>query len=372
MVKSFLFNKVSCPIKLKCIKIENRCIAERCGRMNSEFIKAAKKQKTNHVPVWYMRQAGRYQPEYMKIREKYSLFEITHHPEVCVEVTRLPVEQLGVDAAILFADIMTPLPSIGVNVELTSGVGPVIDSPIHTRADIERLGELHPEQDVPYILDAIRLLREQLEVPLIGFAGAPFTLASYMVEGRPSRDYHKTKALMYSDPQGWKILMDKLGDMTIAYLKAQINAGAQAIQVFDSWVGTLNNEAYHTYIAPVMHRIVSEIKSTYDVPIILFGVGASHLITEWNQLPVDVIGLDWRMTFDKARRLGVNKALQGNLEPSLLLAPWEVIEENVKRILDEGMKEPGFIFNLGHGVFPEVKVETLQRLTAFIHEYTAK
>lgn len=340
--------------------------------MNQEFLKAAKKQETTHVPVWYMRQAGRYQPEYLKIREKYSLFEITHHPEVCAEVTRLPVEQLGVDAAILFADIMTPLSAIGIEVDLKSGTGPIIDSPVRTRSDIEKIGVLQPEEDLPFILDTIRLLREQLNVPLIGFAGAPFTLASYMIEGRPSRDYHLTKALMYSDPEGWQLLMDKLGDMTIAYLKAQIKAGAQAVQVFDSWVGTLNREAYQMYIAPVMERIFSEIKKTSDVPIILFGVGASHLVTEWNRLPVDVIGLDWRTTFAKTRRLGVNKALQGNLEPSILLAPWEVIEEKVKRVLADGMEEPGFIFNLGHGVFPEVKVETLQRLTEFIHNYTAK
>lgn len=340
--------------------------------MNTEFLKAAKREEINHVPVWYMRQAGRYQPEYMKIRERYSLFEITHHPEVCAEVTRLPVEQLGVDAAILFADIMTPLPAVGVNVELKSNIGPVMENPIRTYQDIERIGELNPEQDVPYILDTIRLLREQLNVPLIGFAGAPFTLASYMIEGRPSRDYHKTKALMYSDPKAWHLLMEKLGDLTIAYLKAQINAGAQAIQLFDSWVGALNIQSYQEFVAPVMNRIFTELKRTSDVPIIMFGVGASHLITEWNKLPIDVLGLDWRMSFNEARQLGVNKALQGNLEPALLLSPWEVIEEHTVKILDEGMKEPGFIFNLGHGVFPDVKVETLQKLTAFVHEYTKK
>jgi len=340
--------------------------------MNTEFLKAAKKEEINHVPVWYMRQAGRYQPEYMKIRERYSLFEITHHPEVCAEVTRLPVEQLGVDAAILFADIMTPLPAVGINVDLKSNIGPVMENPIRTYQDIERIGELNPEQDVPYILDTIRLLREQLNVPLIGFAGAPFTLASYMIEGRPSRDYHRTKALMYSDPKAWHLLMDKLGDLTIAYLKAQINAGAQAIQLFDSWVGALNIQSYQEFVAPIMNRIFTELKRTSDVPIFMFGVGASHLITEWNKLPLDVIGIDWRLTFNEARQQGVNKALQGNLEPALLLSPWEVIEEHTKKILDEGMKEPGFIFNLGHGVFPEVKVETLQRLTAFVHEYSKK
>ncbi|RBW69306.1 uroporphyrinogen decarboxylase [Bacillus taeanensis] len=338
---------------------------------NDQFLKACRGEETTHVPVWYMRQAGRYQPEYRKIKETHTLFEITHDPELCAYVTKLPVDQHGVDAAILYKDIMTPLPALGVDVEIKSGVGPIIDNPIRSKQDVLKLGEIHPEKDVPYVLDTIKLLREQLSVPLISFSGAPFTLASYMIEGGPSRNYHKTKAFMYAEPKAWFQLMDKLGDMTISYVKAQIKAGAQAIQIFDSWVGALNVADYRTFIKPVMERIFTELKEE-GVPLIMFGVGASHLANEWAELPIDVVGLDWRLSINEARERGITKTLQGNLDPSFLLAPWSVIEERTKEILDQGMKEPGFIFNLGHGIFPEVKVETLQRLTAFVHEYTAK
>ncbi|TLS38075.1 uroporphyrinogen decarboxylase [Pseudalkalibacillus caeni] len=339
---------------------------------NDQFLKACRKEETEFTPVWYMRQAGRYQPEYRKIREKYTFEEMNLNPEVAAEVTRFAVEQLGVDAAILFADIMTPLPSIGVDVKIKSGVGPVINNPVRNVQDVNNLGDLNPEKDVPYLMETIGMLREQLNVPLIGFSGAPFTIASYMIEGGPSKNYYKTKAFMYSEPEAWFKLMDKLGDMVISYLKAQVNAGAQAIQIFDSWVGALNEADYRLFIAPVMDRIFTSLKDT-NVPLIMFGVGASHLIEEWNKLPVDVLGLDWRLTIKKAREeKGIQKPLQGNLEPAILLAPWDVIQERTKEILDQGMEQPGFIFNLGHGVFPQVKVETLQRLTEFVHEYTAK
>lgn len=337
---------------------------------NDTLIKAAKGEKTNHVPVWYMRQAGRSQPEYRALKEKYSLFEITHQPELCAYVTRLPVEQYNVDAAILYKDIMSPLPSIGVDVEIKSGIGPVINNPIKSIGDVEKLGEIHPEEDVPYVLDTIKLLtQEQLTVPLIGFAGAPFTVSSYMIEGGPSKDYKKTKAFMYTEPKAWFMLMDKLADMTITYVRAQIKAGASAIQIFDSWVGALNVEDYRTFIKPVMTRIFSELRKE-NVPLIMFGVGASHLALEWNDLPLDVVGLDWRLPIREARAKGVNKAVQGNLDPTVLLAPWDVLEERVKNILDQGMELPGYIFNLGHGVFPQVNPDVLKRLTSFIHEYS--
>ncbi|APJ10352.1 uroporphyrinogen decarboxylase [Bacillus safensis] len=339
---------------------------------NDTFLKACKGEKTDHVPVWYMRQAGRSQPEYRALKEKYGLFEITHQPELCAYVTRLPVEQYGVDAAILYKDIMTPLPAIGVDVEIKNGIGPVIDAPIRSKADIERLGELHPEEDLPYVLDTIQLLtKEQLNVPLIGFAGAPFTMASYMIEGGPSKNYHKTKALMYSDPEAWMLLMNKLADMTITYIRAQVKAGVSAFQIFDSWVGALNAADYRTFIKPVMQRIFTELKSE-NVPMIMYGVGASHLAKDWHDLPLDVVGLDWRMSVDEARKEGLTKTLQGNLDPTILLAPWEVIEERAKDILDQGMKSDHFIFNLGHGVFPDVSPDTLKKLTDFIHDYSAK
>lgn len=339
---------------------------------NDTFLKAARGEKTDHVPVWYMRQAGRSQPEYRKLKEKYSLFEITHQPELCAYVTRLPVEQYDVDAAILYKDIMTPLPAIGVDVEIKSGIGPVIANPIQSVTDVEKLGELNPEKDIPYVLDTIKLLTtEQLSVPLIGFSGAPFTIASYMIEGGPSKNYNKTKAFMYSEPKAWFALMDKLADMIIVYVKSQIKAGVKAIQIFDSWVGALNVEDYRVFIKPIMTRIFSSLREE-NVPLIMFGVGASHLALEWNDLPIDVVGLDWRLPITEARQMGIQKTVQGNLDPALLLSSWDVIEERTKRILEQGMEQDGYIFNLGHGVFPSVNPETLKRLTAFIHEYSSK
>ncbi|MDX8364607.1 uroporphyrinogen decarboxylase [Cytobacillus sp. IB215665] len=338
--------------------------------LNDTFLKACRGEKTDYVPVWYMRQAGRSQPEYRKIKEKYSLFDITHQPELCAYVTRLPVEQYNVDAAILYKDIMTPLPAMGVDVEIKSGIGPVISNPIRSLNDVENLGEINPEADVPYVLDTIKLLTtEQLNVPLISFSGAPFTLASYMIEGGPSKNYNKTKAFMYAEPTAWFALMDKLGDMVITYVKSQINAGASAIQIFDSWVGALNVADYRYFIKPIMNRIFSEL-SEEQVPLIMFGVGASHLAKEWHDLPLNVVGLDWRLPIKEARSIGIHKPVQGNLDPAILLAPWEVIEERTKAILDQGMELPGYIFNLGHGVFPEVQPDTLKRLTTFIHDYS--
>lgn len=336
---------------------------------NDTFLRACRQQPTEYTPVWYMRQAGRYQPEYRKIREKYRFFEMNYNPEVCAEVTMLPIKQLNVDAAILFADIMTPLKPVGIDVEIKSGIGPVIANPIRSVADVTNIGELDPARDVPYVMESVQMLHEQLSVPLIGFAGAPFTLASYLIEGGPSKNYYKTKAFMYAQPEAWQQLMEKLGALTLTYLKAQIQSGAHAVQLFDSWVGALNAEDYSKYLYPTMHHIFSALQET-GVPTIYFGVGASHLLPLWNQLPVDVLGLDWRITIDDARyQVGVTKAIQGNLDPAVLLAPWGEIEQKSSAILAEGRKQPGFIFNLGHGIFPSCDVETLQRLTDFVHGY---
>jgi len=215
------------------------------------------------------------------------------------------------------------------------------------------------------------LTTEQLSVPLIGFSGAPFTIASYMIEGGPSKNYNKTKAFMYSEPKAWFALMDKLADMIIIYVKSQIKAGVKAVQIFDSWVGALNVEDYRVFIKPIMTRIFSSLREE-NVPLIMFGVGASHLALEWNDLPIDVVGLDWRLPITEARQMGIQKTVQGNLDPALLLSSWDVIEERTKRILDQGMEQDGYIFNLGHGVFPSVNPDTLKRLTAFIHEYSSK
>lgn len=340
-------------------------------KFNDSLLRAAKGERTEHTPLWFMRQAGRSQPEYRKIKEKYSLEEITHQPELCAYVTKLPVDNYGVDAAILYKDIVTPLPGMGVDVKIEAGIGPVISNPIRSAKDVEALREFNPEEHVPFVLDTIKLLtKEQLDVPLIGFAGAPFTLASYMIEGGPSKNYAKTKSFMVSEPQAWFLLMDKLADMIIVDLKAQIKAGAKAFQIFDSWVGALSHEDYQIFIKPVMTRIFSELKEE-NVPSIIFGVGASHLVMDWHELPVDVVGLDWRLPIKQARQLGVTKPVQGNLDPTLLLADWSVIEARTKDIIDQGLEIPGHIFNLGHGVFPSVDPDVLKRLTAFVHEYSA-
>jgi uroporphyrinogen decarboxylase len=338
---------------------------------NDQFLKACKGEAVTHVPVWYMRQAGRSQPEYREIKKKYSLEEITHRPETCAYVTKLPVDQYNNDAAILYKDIMTPLPAIGVDVKIVKGIGPVISNPLQSISDVERLGQLEPEKDVDFVLETIKLLRKQLTVPLISFSGAPFTLASYMIEGGPSKNYNKTKGMMYSQPEAWFLLMEKLADTVITYVKSQIRAGSQAIQIFDSWVGALNQQDYQKYVKPVMQRIFSELRHE-GVPLILFGVGARHLTMDWHELPLDVVGLDWRYPISEARADGITKTVQGNLDPCVLMAPWQVIEDKTKEILDQGMKQPGFIFNLGHGVFPEVDPKKLKKLTAFVHDYSAE
>ncbi len=340
-------------------------------KFNDTLLRAAKGEAVDHTPVWYMRQAGRSQPEYRKIKEKYSLEEITHQPELCAYVTHLPVQNYGVDAAILYKDIVTPLPGMGIDVKIEAGIGPVISNPIRSAADVDKLRIFNPEEHVPFVLDTIKLLtEEQLDVPLIGFAGAPFTLASYIIEGGPSKNYAKTKSFMVSEPQAWFKLMDKLADMIVVDLKAQIKAGAKAYQIFDSWVGALSHEDYQIFIKPVMTRIFTELKDE-NVPSIIFGVGASHLVMDWHELPVDVVGLDWRLPIKQARQMGVTKPVQGNLDPTLLLADWSVIEARAKDIIDQGLEIPGHIFNLGHGVFPSVDPDVLKRLTAFVHEYSA-
>jgi uroporphyrinogen decarboxylase len=341
-------------------------------KINDTIIRAYRGEQTDYTPAWYMRQAGRSQKEYLEIRKEHSLFEITHNPELCAYVTRLPVENYGNDAAILYKDIMSPLPAMGVNVEIKAGIGPVIDNPITNIRDVEALGNLHPEKDIPYVLDTIKLLtKEQLTVPLIGFSGAPFTLASYMIEGGPSKTYAATKAFMYNDPKAWFLLMDKLAEMIIVYTKAQIDAGVQAIQIFDSWVGALNAADYRIFVKPVMEKIFSALQED-DVPLILFGIHARHLLLEWNDLPVDVIGLDWRTSIKEARELGVTKVLQGNLDPVILLADWETIEKRTKAILDEGMADGKHVFNLGHGVTPNIEPKTLKKLTELIHSYSKR
>lgn len=337
---------------------------------NRTYLDAALKKETDTIPVWYMRQAGRSQPEYRKLKEKYSLEDIVHQPELCADVTALPVEDYGVDAAILFKDITTPFPGIGVPAYIKDGVGPIIDEPIRSMQDVLNLRPFEPEESTPFVYETIRMLSQQrLEVPLIGFVGGPFTLASYMIEGRPSKNYAKTKSLMISQPDVWHLLMDHLAEMIIKDAHAQVLAGASALQIFDSWVGNLNVQQYQLFIKPVMQKIFSSLKAC-QVPITLFAFGGSHLISEFKQFEINVIGLDWRLSFSEARAQGVKQTLQGNLDPAFLTCDWSELKQETTRILTEGKENGSFIFNLGHGVFPEVEPSTLRRLTDFVHDFS--
>ena len=338
---------------------------------NDTFIRACRKQDTEHVPVWYMRQAGRYDPDYRKIKEKYSLLEICQQPELAAEITMMPVHKLGVDAAILYSDIMNPVASIGIDFDIVKNIGPVIHNPIRSAADIEKLRPIDVEGDLSHILETIALLDKQLEVPLITFAGAPFTIASYLIEGRPSKSYIRTKALMYSEPRVWEMLMEKLGDMIITYLRSHVRSGGKAFQLFDSWVGALAPRDFEIYVLPTISRIFSEL-SDLDVPKIYFpGVSSGELLPTLTNLQADVIGLDWRVSISEGRRrTGGNFAIQGNLDPYLLTAPMDVIKERAKELLDEGVLEPGYVFNRGHGLFPEASLDKLRELTEYIHEYS--
>lgn len=338
---------------------------------NDNFIKACRKEKVDTLPVWYMRQAGRYDPDYRKIKEKYSLLEICQQPELAAEVTMMPIKKLGVDAAILYSDIMNPVASLGVDFDIVKDIGPVIHTPVRTGQDVERLRPIDVEKDLSHILQTIRILDKELEVPLISFAGAPFTIASYLIEGRPSKNYIRTKQMMYSEPTVWFALMDKLGDMVITYLRAHIANGAKAVQVFDSWVGALSPADFDVYVRPTMMRIFKELSDLKEPKIYFPGVSSGELLPYLTTIQADVIGLDWRVPISVGReRLQNRYAVQGNLDPYILTAPMSVIEAQAKAIMDEGMKQPGFIFNLGHGLFPEASLEKLKELTTFVHSYS--
>ncbi|MBB3109852.1 uroporphyrinogen decarboxylase [Paenibacillus phyllosphaerae] len=339
---------------------------------NDRFIRACRKESVDRLPVWYMRQAGRYDPDYRKIKEKYSLLEICRQPELAAEVTMMPIRKLGVDAAILYSDIMNPVASIGIDFDIVANVGPVIDNPIRSAADVEKLKPIDVEGDLSHVLETIRILDRELTVPLITFAGAPFTIASYLIEGRPSKSYIRTKSLMYGDPDVWFKLMDKLGDMVITYLRAHMAAGGKAFQLFDSWVGALSPADFKKFVLPTIERIFAELSDLPQPKIYFPGVASGELLPTLGNVKADVIGLDWRVPIAEGRRrLGGAFAVQGNLDPYILTAPMDVVQAYAKDIIDQGIQEPGYIFNLGHGLFPEASLEKLQELTAFIHAYSA-
>lgn len=342
--------------------------------MNETFLKACRREPVDYTPVWLMRQAGRYMAEYMAIRNKYSFLEMCRIPEIAAEVTLQPVNKLGVDAAILFADILLPLEGMGLQLEFAKNEGPVIHNPVRTRADVEAIRVIEAEEATPYVMEAIRILRRELadKVPLIGFSGAPFTLASYIIEGGGSKNYIECKKMMWQAPEVWQMLMEKIAEVILRYLKAQIAAGAQAVQLFDSWVGTLSPEDYRQYVLPYSKKVLDGLKDS-GVPVIHFANNASSMLELVKEAGGDVIGLDWRINIDDAiRRLGDDVAVQGNLDPMMLFAPTRVIEERVKDILERVGGRPGHIFNLGHGIHKDTPVEHVIALVEAVHKYSRR
>ncbi len=340
--------------------------------MNDRFLRACKRLPVDATPVWFMRQAGRYLPEYRKIREDHDVIGISKNPELASEVSSLPVKVLGVDAAIMFADIMLPLEGMGVKFEIKEGLGPVIREPIRTARDVEKLRELRPNADVDFVLEAIKLTKQKLSglAPLIGFSGAPFTLASYLIEGHPTRDFVNTKTLMYRDPETWRMLMEKLATAMTDYLNAQVQAGVDAIQLFDSWVGCLGPQEYRQYVLPYSQQIFKGLQRT-GVPRIHFGTGTATLLEEMREAGGDVFSVDWRIPIDEAwRRVGYDVSIQGNLDPASLLGDVTLVEAQASDILGRVAGRPGHIFNLGHGMLQDVPVESVKQLVTYVHDQT--
>jgi uroporphyrinogen decarboxylase len=338
------------------------------------FMRAARGLPVERTPMWFMRQAGRVLPEYRAIRAALSLLDICKRPDVCAEVTLQPVRRFGVDAAILFADIMHPLIGAGVDLDIVDGVGPVIAHPVRTLQDVERLRALIPAVDLPYVLESIRLIKSELGngTPLIGFTGAPFTLAAYLIEGKSSRDFARTKALMYGDPTTWHALMERLSDMVVAFLRAQRAAGADAIQLFDSWVGCLSPSDYRHYVRPHVQRIFAELKPT-NTPLIHFGVNTATLLADMRDDGASVIGVDWRINLaDAWRIIGEDKVIQGNLDPTVLLGSPAVIAREVDAVLDAANGRPGHIFNLGHGLLPQTPIDGIEIAIERVHAYASR
>lgn len=339
---------------------------------DSDLVRAARRQPVSRTPVWFMRQAGRSLPEYRAVREGIPMLESCRRPELVTEITLQPVRRHGVDAAIFFSDIVVPLKAIGVDLDIVPGVGPVVAHPIREARDLEQLVELTADH-VPYITEAVQQLVGELgATPLIGFAGAPFTLASYLVEGGPSKGHEKTKALMHGDPELWDALCARLAQISGAFLRVQAQAGASAVQLFDSWVGSLSRADYVRHVQRHSATALAAV-ADLDVPRIHFGVGTGELLALMGDAGAEVVGVDYRVSLtDAVERLGPSKAVQGNLDPALLFAPWEAIERRVREILEEGRQAPGHIFNLGHGVPPETDPDVLTRVTELVHEVSSR
>ncbi len=337
------------------------------------LLRACRRQPVDATPVWFMRQAGRCLAEHRALRDKYDILTLAKTPELCAQVSVMPVDALGVDAAVMYTDIMLPMEGMGISYVLDPAVGPIIDNPVRTAADVERLRVVPAQKSTPYVFDAIRIVRETLgdRAAVVGITGAPFTLACYLIEGRPSRDFAKAKALMFGAPTTWHRLMDALTEVVVSYVVGQAAAGAHAVQVFDSWAGALSPEDYREYVLPYSRRIFDALRPT-GVPTIHFATGAGGILGPMAEAGSDVIAVDWRVALDDAwEEIGDARAIQGNLDPTLLVAPFEQVARGTRRVLQEAGGRPGHIFNLGHGVLAETSPDTLRRLVEFVHAETA-
>ncbi|MDE0873279.1 MAG: uroporphyrinogen decarboxylase [Acidimicrobiales bacterium] len=333
----------------------------------NSYLRACRLQPVDRVPVWFQRQAGRSLPEYRQLRGDGSILRSIEDASLTAEITMQPVRRYGVDAAILFSDIVVPVNAVGFKIDVVPGVGPTVEQPFRSKEDLNRLRPLEPDIDTPYVLDAVRLLVEQLEVPLIGFAGAPFTVASYLIEGQPSRNHARTKSLMHSDPNLWHELMTRLSDISISSMRSQVLAGASAVQLFDSWAGALQPVDYEQHVLPHSRRVFAEL-ADLEVPRAHFGVGTAEILSLMSEAGADVVGADWRVPMDEVRRrVGSKTAVQGNLDPAVCLADWPVVAEQTRRVLKAAGGKPGHIFNLGHGVLPETNPAILERVVELVH-----
>jgi uroporphyrinogen decarboxylase len=340
----------------------------------ARFLAACHHNQPDATPIWFMRQAGRCLAQYRELRKRYDILTMAKTPELCAQVTLMPVEQFGVDGAVLYADIMLPLESMGISFEIQPEIGPIIHNPVHTMRDVEALRVIDAEDSTPYVMEAIRLVRNELEgkQAVIGFSGAPFTLACYMIEGRPSRDYALAKSLMYGQPEVWDALMNKLTEVVSRYLVAQINAGVDVVQLFDSWVGALGPSTYQRFVQPYTRKIFETIGQT-GTPSIHFGTGTASLLKLMADAGGDVISVDWRVDLEEAwEHIGHDRGIQGNLDPTLLLTSWDVVEQGMYDVLRRANNRPGHIFNLGHGVLADTNPDMLRRLVESVHEITAR
>jgi uroporphyrinogen decarboxylase len=335
------------------------------------LLRACRGEPVPYTPVWFMRQAGRSLPEYLAARADTAMLEACQTPDLVAELTLQPVRRHGVDAAILFSDIVVPLVASGVDVDIVPGTGPVVGAPVRTRADVDRLRPLQPGE-VAYVDEAVRLTVAELgPTPLIGFAGAPFTLASYLIEGGPSRNHERTKALMYGDPPTWHALLGRLAEVTATFLRVQVAAGVAAVQLFDSWAGALSAADYARYVQPHSAAVLDALADS-AVPRIHFGVGTGELLGLMGEAGADVVGVDWRVPLDVAAARVGGRAVQGNLDPAVLLAPWSAVQHEVRRVLTEGTAAAGHVFNLGHGVLPSTDPGVLTRVVDLVHESSAR